>query len=194
MPADESPARELIAAMVDELEAFYGRIDRPGMPSATADDFAPPDGVCLVGRLGDEPVCVGAVKRLGPGVAEIKRMYVAPAGRSQGVARALLGALEDAARARLLPRAAGHGAAPAPRARALRVRRLHGDPGDQTRIRPPRSGVRRSSRGAGGSPPTRVRSGDGGAFRRSPANLGELPRVVASPRRSARRRRRRASS
>jgi len=100
VPADASPARELIAAMVDELEAFYGRIDRPGMPSATAGDFAPPDGVCLVGRLGDEPVCVGAIKRLGPGLAEIKRMYVAPAGRSQGVARALLGALEDAARER----------------------------------------------------------------------------------------------
>ena len=100
VPADASPARELITAMVDELEAFYGRIDRPGMPSATPDDFAPPHGVCLVGRLADEPVCVGAVKRLGPGLAEIKRMYVAPAGRSKGVARALLGALEDAARER----------------------------------------------------------------------------------------------
>jgi GNAT superfamily N-acetyltransferase len=70
------------------------------MPSASPADFAPPDGVCLVGRLGEEPVCVGAVKRLGPDLAEIKRMYVAPAGRSQGVARALLGALEDAARER----------------------------------------------------------------------------------------------
>jgi len=100
VPADASPARELIAAMIDELEAFYGRIDRPGMPSATAGDFAPPDGVCLVGWIGDEPVCVGAVKRLEPGLAEIKRMYVAPTGRSLGVARALLGALEDAARER----------------------------------------------------------------------------------------------
>lgn len=97
--ADQSPARELIAAMVDELAAFYGRIDRPGMPSATASDFAPPGGICLVGWLGEAPVCVGAVKRLGPGVAEIKRMYVAPDGRGRGVARRLLGALEDAARA-----------------------------------------------------------------------------------------------
>ncbi len=84
--------------MVAELEAFYGRIDRPGMPSASAEDFGPPGGVCLVGRIGEEPVCVGAVKRLEDGVAEIKRMYVAPAGRSRGLARALLGALEDAAR------------------------------------------------------------------------------------------------
>ena len=100
VPADASPAAELITAMVDELEAFYGRIDRPGMPSATPSDFAPPGGVCLVGWIGDEPVCVGAVKRLGPDLAEIKRMYVAPAGRSRGVARALLAALEDAARER----------------------------------------------------------------------------------------------
>lgn len=96
--ADAPPARELIEAMVGELEAFYGRIDRPGMPSATAADFAPPGGICLVGRIDEEPVCVGAVKRLDDGLAEIKRMYVAPAGRSRGVARALLGALEDAAR------------------------------------------------------------------------------------------------
>jgi len=99
-PADagEPPARQLIEAMVDELDRFYGRIDRPGMPSADPADFSPPTGVCLVGWLGAEPVCVGAVKRLGDGLAEIKRMYVAPAGRSQGAARALLGALEDAAR------------------------------------------------------------------------------------------------
>ena len=51
-----------------------------------------------MGFLDGEPVCVGAIKRLDEGVAEIKRMYVAPAGRSRGVARALLAALEDAAR------------------------------------------------------------------------------------------------
>jgi GNAT superfamily N-acetyltransferase len=85
--------------MIDELEAFYGRIDRPGMPSATPADFAPPGGVCLVGFTPDgTPLAVGAVKRLDDEVGEIKRMYVAPAGRSRGVARLLLEALEEAAR------------------------------------------------------------------------------------------------
>ena len=96
--AGEPPASDLIGAMVDELEAFYGRIDRPGTPSATPDDFTPPAGACLVGYLGGEPVCVGAVKRLGADLAEIKRMFVTPEGRSRGVARQLLTALEDAAR------------------------------------------------------------------------------------------------
>jgi GNAT superfamily N-acetyltransferase len=85
--------------MIDELEAFYGRIDRPGMPSATPADFAPPGGVCLVGFTPyGTPLAVGAVKRLDDEVGEIKRMYVAPAGRSRGVARLLLEALEEAAR------------------------------------------------------------------------------------------------
>ena len=96
--AGESPASDLIEAMVDELEEHYGRIDRPGMPSATPADFSPPGGICLVGFDGERPLCVGAVKRLDDRACEIKRMFVAPAGRSRGLARLLLAALEDAAR------------------------------------------------------------------------------------------------
>jgi GNAT superfamily N-acetyltransferase len=43
-------------------------------------------------------VACGAVKRLDQQTGEIKRMFVAPGARGQGVARALLGALEDTAR------------------------------------------------------------------------------------------------
>jgi GNAT superfamily N-acetyltransferase len=42
----------------------------------------------------------GALRALGDGVAEVKRMYVVPAARGRGVSRAVLGALEDAARER----------------------------------------------------------------------------------------------
>jgi hypothetical protein len=75
--ADEPPAQELIAAMVDELAELYRRIDRSRMPSATAGDFTPPGGVRLVGWLGEEPVHVGAVTRLGDGLGEIKRICLA---------------------------------------------------------------------------------------------------------------------
>ena len=45
-------------------------------------------------------MCAGGIKRIAPDAAEIKRMYVVPAARRRGVARALLRALEDAARER----------------------------------------------------------------------------------------------
>jgi uncharacterized protein (DUF952 family)/ribosomal protein S18 acetylase RimI-like enzyme len=100
MPADELPAASLIEAMVQEMLELYGggRIDGPEWPSATASDFAGPGGAYLVGFLDGVPVAGGGVKRLEPRIGEIKRMYVAPAARGRGVARALLGALEDAAR------------------------------------------------------------------------------------------------
>ena len=47
---------------------------------------------------GGKPVAGGGVKRDDDGVAEIKRMYVAPAARRQGLGRRLLEALEDKAR------------------------------------------------------------------------------------------------
>ena len=98
-PADRPPAADLIAAMVAEMTALYGPIDVPSMPSATPADFAPPGGTFLVGFDGDgAPVCAGGVKRLDDDAAEIKRMYVVPAARGRGLARVLLGALEDAAR------------------------------------------------------------------------------------------------
>jgi GNAT superfamily N-acetyltransferase len=94
------PASELLAAMVAEMTELYGDIDGPSMPSATPADFAAPHGTFLVGYLDGEPVCAGGVKRLDPEAAEIKRMFVVPGARRRGVARVLLGALEDAARAR----------------------------------------------------------------------------------------------
>jgi len=99
LPAGAPPAGDLLAAMVAEMATLYGAIDRPGMPSATPADFAPPHGTFLVGFDGDgAPVCAGGVKRLDDRAAEIKRMYVVPEARGRGHARALLRALEDAAR------------------------------------------------------------------------------------------------
>ena len=98
--AAQSPASELLAAMVAEMNELYGNIEFPGMPSATPADFAPPAGAFLVGFHDDEPVCAGGIKRIAPEAAEIKRMYVVPAARRRGVGRALLRALENAARER----------------------------------------------------------------------------------------------
>lgn len=92
------PASDLIAAVLAEYDVIAGR-HLTGGPSATDADFSPPGGAYLVGfTAGGEAACGGGVKALGDGVAEIKRFFVAPPFRGQGLARELLEALEDEAR------------------------------------------------------------------------------------------------
>lgn len=87
-------------ALVPLVQAEY--VNRYGGPDATpveAAEFLPPRGAFLVGYVDGEPVACGALRELEPGIAEIKRMYVAPPARRRGFARRLLDALEDTARA-----------------------------------------------------------------------------------------------
>src|SRR5690606_14512163 len=52
----------------------------------------------LVARLDGKPVGCGGVKKLEPGVGEIKRMWIAPEVRGIGLSRLLLTAIEEEAR------------------------------------------------------------------------------------------------
>jgi GNAT superfamily N-acetyltransferase len=101
IPLAEEPAASLSAAMASEIAEIYDGVDLDGpeMPSAGPADLGPPGGVFLVGfdERGDA-VCCGGIKALGEGACEIKRMFVVPAARRQGLAGELLSALEDAAR------------------------------------------------------------------------------------------------
>jgi GNAT superfamily N-acetyltransferase len=99
VPSSEPPATDLVAAMVDEVSQLYGRIDVPGAPSATPEDFsAARGGAFLVVFADGVPVAGGGVKRLDDEACEIKRMFVVPEARGQGHASTLLKALEDEAR------------------------------------------------------------------------------------------------
>jgi GNAT superfamily N-acetyltransferase len=79
-----------------ELDARYGEDSEPG-PKPTAGDITAffvaysPEG---------EPVGCGGLRQLDASHGEIKRMYVRPGHRGQGVSVALLEALEADARAR----------------------------------------------------------------------------------------------
>jgi GNAT superfamily N-acetyltransferase len=92
------PASELLAEMVDELEALYGIVDRRiGVP-LHVEELAPPTGLYLVGCIGDLVVAGGGLRTIGDGLAEIKRMYVRDVWRGRGLGGQLLFQLEDAAR------------------------------------------------------------------------------------------------
>jgi len=92
------PASDLLAEMRVELNDVYEAFNRLDNPPLALDELRAPDGAYLVGYAGAEAVAGGGIRRLDDGVAEIKRMFVRPAARSRGVARALLEALEEAAR------------------------------------------------------------------------------------------------
>ena len=101
VPAGAGDAAALVTAMIAEMAELYDGLDlnAPGMPKAGPAELGPPGGTYLVGYRDGTPVCGGGLKRLPDGACEIKRMYVVPQARRTGAARALLAALEDAARA-----------------------------------------------------------------------------------------------
>ncbi len=98
---DDGDGAVLAQAMRDEIAAIYDglALDGPEMPKAGPEELGPPGGTFLVGYRDGQAICCGGVKRLPDGTCEIKKMYVVPEARGQGVARELLYALEDAARA-----------------------------------------------------------------------------------------------
>ncbi|MEO6999106.1 MAG: GNAT family N-acetyltransferase [Terracoccus sp.] len=97
---DAGDGQHLVEAMMAEMRELYGGLvlNADGMPRAGAAELGPPGGTLMVGYLDGQPVCAGGVKRLSAHACEIKRMYVVPSARSQGVGRALLRRLEDAGR------------------------------------------------------------------------------------------------
>ncbi|SEO51095.1 GNAT family N-acetyltransferase [Amycolatopsis saalfeldensis] len=94
-PWDAPDAVALRRAQRDELDARYETAGHEAGPVPTAESIT----VFLVARDEDgKPTGCGGLRRLGPGEAEIKRMYVVPGARGSGLATRLLRALEEQAR------------------------------------------------------------------------------------------------
>ncbi|MFN8621937.1 MAG: GNAT family N-acetyltransferase, partial [Chloroflexota bacterium] len=65
---------------------------------ADPDDLLPPRGFVLLARLRGVPVGCGGVKLHDGGIAEVKRLWIAPAARGRGLGARLLAELEARAR------------------------------------------------------------------------------------------------
>jgi GNAT superfamily N-acetyltransferase len=98
-PFDDRDGAALVQAKRDEMAIIYDGldVDVSAIPEPRAAELVRPHGAFLVGYEADEPICCGAVKRLDDHRCELKTMYVVAPARGRGVARRLLGALEQAA-------------------------------------------------------------------------------------------------
>jgi GNAT superfamily N-acetyltransferase len=92
-----SLSQQLVSALNDELDARYPE-EGANYFDLDAEEVAAGRGAFLVAFIAGKPVGCGAVRRIAPTVAEIKRMYVAPSARSRGVGRRILDELESIAR------------------------------------------------------------------------------------------------
>jgi len=88
--------QKLVSEAMAELSARYGGSgdDTP----LTLTDFDPPAGRFFVAADGDQLIGCAGWRAHGPD-AELKRMFTAEPARGRGVARRLLGAIEESARA-----------------------------------------------------------------------------------------------
>jgi GNAT superfamily N-acetyltransferase len=94
---DDPRARALATATVAELNSHYDGRPGSGAPPIAA-DFVPPHGIFLLALLAGEPIGCGGLCRFDDATAEIRRMYVAPQVRRQGISRAILAELLEIGR------------------------------------------------------------------------------------------------
>jgi ribosomal protein S18 acetylase RimI-like enzyme len=93
-------ARALIRAHITAHSTVHSAESTTALLDALPAPYEPPGGGLWVARKDDAAVGCIALHALGPTVGEIKRMYVDPAHRGNGVARALTAHLVEEARAR----------------------------------------------------------------------------------------------
>lgn len=95
LPPDHPDVLRLAAAMGREVDELYAHLELAPLPDLAS--FLSPGDLALAGYIGDQAVTAGALRRLDDQMGEIKRMYVVPEHRGQGLSRLLLVALEGLA-------------------------------------------------------------------------------------------------
>ena|ERR1700722_1962394 len=95
---DDQDSARLLADYEAELADQGIVLDRDEGGGVGVEEMVAPKGVFFLVELDNTTVACGGIRRLSDDIAEIKRMYVAPAARGRGVGRVLLARLEDEAR------------------------------------------------------------------------------------------------
>lgn len=95
---DDPLVQGLLEAYVSEIADAIPGFDPSRAAPPDPGDFEAPTGTFLVGFDEGRPLACGGLRRLGPGVGEIRRMWVDASARGRGIGAALLSALEAAAR------------------------------------------------------------------------------------------------
>jgi len=92
-------AQQLLEALTAEITAMYADLGYDGTGGFSLENVEVPRAVFVVAYADGEPVGCGALRPYKADIAQVKRMYTAPAWRGRGVAAAVLAELERHARA-----------------------------------------------------------------------------------------------
>ncbi len=95
-PAAEACLRAYFALLADRIPGVDPA--HVPIPDPDADAFRPPRGVFLLARLGEASLGCVSLKAIDPTLGEVKRLWVAPEARGQGLARRLMEEIEAFAR------------------------------------------------------------------------------------------------
>jgi putative acetyltransferase len=86
-------ARRLVEEYAASRRVYLGFQDFAHEVQSLARIYGPPDGTFLLAERADAALGCVALRRFSEGVCEMKRLYVAPAGRGAGIGRTLVGAI-----------------------------------------------------------------------------------------------------
>ena len=84
---------------LDLIDSYFDAAKFEAELAGLPGNYAPPAGSLRLALLGDRPAGCGALHDLGDGICEMKRMFVPPQDRGQGVGGSLVGHIIGDARA-----------------------------------------------------------------------------------------------
>jgi putative acetyltransferase len=97
--AVESPLQEEVRQLIAELNAVLLALTPPEhCYHMTVEEMAAADTSVFVARIDGRAVAIGALRRHGDGVGEVKRMYTRPEMQGRGIGGAIVGEIEALAR------------------------------------------------------------------------------------------------